>query len=362
MLYRRHIHHQGVNMSYTEEFSGKNKYDYASSAWKLCDIPDDAILQLIPTKYQWVIDDCFMKGVANNWVPFEVPMDKDYSDWKDLSEAEQRCLCFNFGFFSSAEGLIANNLVRTLYHKINIPEMRLYFLRQMYEEGIHALTFAHISESLPINQDLIFNMHRNVDFIQKKDAFSAELISIEAVKNADLKTVEGRQILVSNLIAFYLIMEGIFFYGGFPQMLSFGKRKMMIGTTKQIEFILRDESIHIHFGTQLINTIMQEYPDTRTEEFEELIRIYVSHAVTLEKECVEYACKVPLTNLAHKDVHRHVEWVADKRLQGIGFEPIYKVDSTPLQWLSEITDLTRESNFFESTVKNYRMDGLRFSA
>ncbi|MGL5722624.1 MAG: ribonucleotide-diphosphate reductase subunit beta [Brevinema sp.] len=349
-------------MSYQEEFAPKKKYDYIDRAWKLCHLPDDAILQLIPTKYPWVLEDCFMKGVANNWVPTEVPMDKDYSDWKELSEAEQRCLAFNFGFFSSAEGLIANNLVRTLYQKINSPEMRLYFLRQMYEEGIHALTFAYISESLPIDQDLIFNMHRNVDFIQRKDDFSANLISSNAVKNADLRTVEGRQILLTNLIGFYLIMEGIFFYGGFPQMLSFGKRNIMKGVVRQIEFILRDESVHIDFGTRLIRTIMEEHPDTHSEEFENEIRSYIKYAVDLEQECVDYSFRgLSLYNLNPDHVKRHIEYVADKRLNGIGLTPLYNISEPPLPWLNEITDLTRETNFFEGTVKNYRMDGLRFS-
>lgn len=345
------------NLDYKKHFSGSY---IDNRKHRLFEAEKDDVMQLSPTKYPWAIKDCFEMGCANNWMPTEIPMSQDYSDWDNLSAQEQWCLCFNFGFFATAEGLISDNLVRRLYELLPNPELRLYLLRQMYEEGLHSYTFSYIAESLPIDQQMIFNMHRNVDIINRKDSFSADIVSLENMKQSDLKTVEGKQKLLLNLVGFYIIMEGIFFYGGFPQILSFGRRNRMSGVCKQTEFILRDESVHIRFGTNLINTIKEEYPDVWTADFTADITNRIQDAVLLESECISYAMGgQDLIGLAADDIKTNVEYVADRRLSSIGLSRLYNSPST-LPWLLELTDLTKDTNFFEGTVQNYRMDGLEF--
>ena len=90
--------------------------------------------KILPMKYKWARTH-YKTGVANNWTPEEVNMQKDVEMWRSptvLSEDEKRLVMWNMGFFSTAESLTANNIVLAIYKHITNPECRQYLLRQAY--------------------------------------------------------------------------------------------------------------------------------------------------------------------------------------------------------------------------------------
>ena len=243
--------------------------------------------QLMPLKYKWAWEH-YLNGCNNNWLPTEVPMAKDIELWKSdkLSADERRVIMRNLGFFSTAESLVGNNIVLAIFKHVTNPECRQYLLRQAFEEAVHTHTFHYIVESLSLDQGEVFNMYNEVNTINEKDQFEMKLTAEVLDPNFSTKTFEGAQKFLENLIGYYVIMEGIFFYSGFVMMLSFQRQNKMSGVAEQFQYILRDETIHLNFGIDLINSIKEENPNLWTSEFQAHIVNKIQQAVELE---IKYA-------------------------------------------------------------------------
>ena len=170
----------------------------------------------------------------------------------------------NLRFFSTAESLVGNNIVLAIFKHVTNPEVRQYLLRQAFEEAIHTHTFLYIVESLNLDEGEVFNMYNEVNSIHDKDAFEMNLTADILKSDFTTSTKEGAQKFLENLIGYYLIMEGIFFYSGFVMMLSFHRQNKMTGIGEQFQYILRDETIHLNFGIDLINGIKEENPELWT--------------------------------------------------------------------------------------------------
>ena len=202
--------------------------------------------QLMPLKYHWAWD-YYTKGCANHWMPNEIPMQADIELWKSnrLTAEERQVIMRNLGFFSTAESLVGNNIVLAIFKHVTNPEARQYMLRQAFEEAIHTHTFQYIVESLSLDQREVFNMYHEVNSIHDKDAFEMQLTSAIMEEGFNTDTPEGLRTFLKNLVGFYVIMEGIFFYSGFVMLLSFKRQNKMVGIGQQFEYIMRLSLIHI---------------------------------------------------------------------------------------------------------------------
>jgi ribonucleoside-diphosphate reductase beta chain len=310
--------------------------------------------QLMPLKYHWAWEH-YLNGCANNWMPTEVPMAKDIELWKskDLSPDERLVIMRNLGFFSTAESLVGNNIVLAIFKHVTNPEVRQYLLRQGFEEAIHTHTFHYIVESLSLDQKEVFNMYNEVNTIRAKDQFEMKLT--EAILRPDFKTdtEEGAQKFLENLIGYYIIMEGIFFYSGFVMILSFHRQNKMTGIGEQFQYILRDETIHLNFGIDLINGIKEENPSLWTPEFQAHIIDLIKQAVELEIAYAQDCLPKGILGLSSSMFREYVQYIADRRLERIGLNPIFK-SKNPFPWMSETIDLGKEKNFFETRVTEYQ--------
>ncbi len=310
--------------------------------------------QLMPLKYNWAWEH-YMNGCANHWMPTEVPMAKDIELWKSkvLSEDERRVIMRNLGFFSTAESLVGNNIVLAIFKHVTNPEVRQYLLRQAFEEAIHTHTFVYICESLNLDQGLVFNMYNEIPSIKAKDEFQMQLTAEILDPNFSTDTTQGAQKFLENLIGYYIIMEGIFFYSGFVMILSFHRQNKMTGIGEQFQYILRDETVHLNFGIDLINGIKEENPTLWTSEFQNLIIQKVKHAVELEIAYAQDCLPRGILGLTSPMFREYVQYVADRRLERIGLKAIYK-SKNPFPWMSETIDLGKEKNFFETRVTEYQ--------
>ncbi len=310
--------------------------------------------QLMPLKYKWAWEH-YLNGCANHWMPSEVPMGKDIELWRSdkLSVDERRVIMRTLGFFSTAESLVGNNIVLAIFRHITNPEARQYLLRQAFEEAIHTHTFLYIVESLALDQGEIFNMYNEISTIKEKDRFEMELT--EAVLKPDFSTAtpEGAQKFLENLIGYYIIMEGIFFYSGFVMILSFLRQNKMIGIGEQFQYILRDETVHLNFGIDLINGVKEENPHLWTPEFQEYIVQKVKQAVELEIRYAEDCLPTGILGLSAHMFRDYVQHIADRRFERIGLKAIYR-SKNPFPWMSETIDLAKEKNFFETRVTEYQ--------
>lgn len=313
--------------------------------------------QLWPLKYKWAWEH-YLNGCNNNWLPTEVPMQKDIELWKSnkLTEAERKIIMRNLGFFSTGESLVGNNIVLAIFKHITNPEARQYLLRQAFEEAVHTHTFQYICESLGLDGREVFNMYHEVSSIRGKDAFVMSLTENILDPSFSTETTEGIQEFIKNLVGFYVIMEGIFFYSGFVMILSFHRQNRMTGIGEQFQYILRDESIHLNFGIDLINTIKAENPEVWTPKLQREIIEMIDQATTYE---YAYACDCladGVLGLNTEMFDEYVHHIADRRLERIGLPKQYHTKN-PFPWMSETMDLSKEKNFFETRVTEYQNAG-----
>lgn len=314
--------------------------------------------KILPMTYKWARQH-YQDGVANNWTPNEVSMQKDIETWKapnGLSEDERRLILWNMGFFSTAESLTANNIVLAIYRHITNPECRQYLLRQGYEEAVHTDTFIYCCDSLSLDPDEVYNMYNTIPSIKEKDDFVIEMTKSIFDDNFKTDSMENIQKFVHDLVGYYIIMEGIFFYAGFVMMLSFLRQNRMTGIGEQFQYILRDESVHLAFGADLINTIVEENPAIWTDDFKALITKNIVRSVELEylytKDCLPRG----IMGLNAEAIHDYIKYIADRRLERIGLPKVYDTKN-PFPWMSEMTDLKKEKNFFETRVTEYKSSG-----
>lgn len=310
--------------------------------------------QLMPLKYHWAWEH-YLNGCNNNWLPSEVPMQRDIELWKSdaLSDAERQVIMRNLGFFSTGESLVGNNIVLAIFKHITNPEARQYLLRQAFEEAVHTHTFHYIVESLGLDEREIFNMYHEVDSIEGKDRFVMGLTADVMRDGFSTETTEGIQKFLKNLVGFYVIMEGIFFYSGFVMILSFHRQNRMTGIGEQFQYILRDETTHLNFGVDLINTIKEENPGVWTPELQEEINDMIREAVGYEIKYAEDCLPKGILGLNANLFREYVQHVADRRLERVGLRALYG-SRNPFPWMSETIDLSKEKNFFETRVTEYQ--------
>lgn len=314
--------------------------------------------RMLPMTYLWAREH-YKNGIANNWTPEEIPMQQDVEQWKSataLSNEERRLILWNLGFFSTAESLTANNIVLSVYRHVTNPECRQYLLRQAFEEAIHTDTFIYCCDSLGLDPNEIYTMYLTIPSIKEKDDFVVNLTSSIMDPNFTTKTKEDIRIFIHDLIGYYVIMEGIFFYAGFAMMLGLKRQNKMVGIGQQFEYIMRDESIHLAFGCDLINNIIAENPEIWTTEFKEEIVALIKQAVILEQQYAFDACPKGLLGINAQQFSNYVEYIADRRLERIGLPKVYNKEN-PFLWLSESTDLRKKKNFFETRVTEYQIGG-----
>lgn len=315
--------------------------------------------QLVPFKYQWAWDK-YLAACSNHWMPNEVPMHKDIALWKDpngLTEGERRIVKRNLGFFSTADSLVANNLVLAVYRHITNPECRQYLLRQAFEEALHTHSYQHIVQSLGLDEGEIFNMYRELPSVATKAEWAIPFTKSLGDPNFKTGTVEDNKRLLRDLIAFYVVFEGIFFYVGFAQILSLGRRNKMMGTAEQLQYILRDESMHFNFGIDLINQIKIENPETWDKPLQDEVSDIIRDGVRLEIEYAKDTMPEGILGLNSGILADYLYFIGNRRANQIGLKPLYPPTDNPLPWMSEIIDLKKEKNFFETRVTEYQTGG-----
>lgn len=306
--------------------------------------------QLIPFKYHWAWQK-YLDGSANHWMPQEINMTRDLEQWVAenlLSEDERRMVNRTFGFFSVADTMVANNLVQTIYNNISAPEVRQYLLRQMVEEGIHAHSYQYIIQSLRMDEGESFNMYREVPSIATKMSWALKVSERLAKLRINEWTTDNILAdFIEGLAVYYCVIEGVFFYCGFAQVLGLGRRNLLPNTAEQIAYILRDESAHASFGIDLINTIRAENPSVWTQALQQRILNKFMEGYLLECDYIQDTIPNGIIGMNYALHSQYLRFILNRRCIQIGLQPMFDEEPNPYPWMSEMMDLRKESNFFE---------------
>lgn len=307
-------------------------------------------------KYKWAWEK-YLQTCSNHWMPQEVSMTADIALWKNpkgLTDDERRIIMRNLGFFVTADSLAANNIILGTLRHITAPECRQFLVRQAFEEAIHSQTYQYITESLGLDEQEIFNAYNEIKSIKDKDQFLIPFIDV--ISNPEFKTgtTKNDQTLLKSMIVFSCLMEGLFFYVGFTQILALGRQNKMTGSSEQYQYVLRDESLHCNFGIDLVNQIKLENPHLWTEEFKEEIYGLFRVAVDLEYAYAEDTMPRGVLGMNAGMFKGYLRFIANRRLLQIGLKELFPGEENPFPWMSEMLDLKKEKNFFETRVIDYQ--------
>jgi len=315
--------------------------------------------QLVPFKYKWAWEK-YLSTCSNHWMPQEINMSRDIATWKDpngLTDDERRIVMRNLGFFTTADSLAANNIVLGTYRHITAPECRQFLLRQAFEEAIHTHAYQYIVESLGLDEGEIFNAYNEIESIRDKDEFLIPFINAVMDPHFHTGTPESDRTLLKSLIVFACLMEGLFFYVGFTQILSLGRQNKMTGAAEQYQYILRDESMHCNFGIDLVNQIKLENPLLWTPGFKAEIEALFRRAVELEYRYAEDTMPRGVLGLNASMFKGYLRYIANRRATQIGLAELFPNAENSFPWMSEMIDLKKERNFFETRVIEYQSGG-----
>jgi len=311
-------------------------------------------LLLKPINYQWAMD-LYDQAVANTWFPNEIQLGQDLSDWKKMSDEERHALTFLMSYFNPNELLVNKALAFGVYPYVNAAECHLYLAKQMWEEANHCMSFEYVLETFPIDREQAYAAHVETPSMARKEEFETKFIKRMTEETLDITTTEGKKDFIRNLIAYNIILEGIWFYSGFMVALSFRQRNLLRNFGSLIDWVVRDESLHLKFGINLILTVLEENEDLQTEEFAAEIKQMILDAVDMEEAYNRDLLPNGILGLNSDYINQYVKYLADRRLEELGFEAHYKV-SNPAKWMAAANDTLELVNFFESTNTSYEVN------
>ena len=312
-------------------------------------------LLLKPVKYQWAMD-LYDQAVANTWFPNEIQLGEDLADFKKMTDEEKHAVTYLMSYFNPNELLVNKALAFGVYPYINAPECHLYLAKQMWEEANHCMSFEYVLETFPIDREAAYDSHVTVPSMRVKEEFEVKFIKRMTEETLDIKTTEGKKDFIRNLISYNIILEGIWFYSGFMVALSFRQRNLLRNFGSLMDWVIRDESLHLQFGINLILTVLEENEDLQDAEFADEIRNMILGAVEMEEAYNRDLLPKGILGLNADYVNQYVKYLADRRLEELGFDPYYNV-SNPAKWMATANDTLQLVNFFEATNTSYEVNG-----
>jgi len=311
-------------------------------------------LTLRPMRYPRFYDR-FRDAIKNTWTVEEVDLHSDLPDLGKLSPAERHLVSRLVAFFATGDTIVANNLVLNLYQHINSPEGRLYLSRQLFEEAVHVQFYLTLLDTyVPDDAERAeaFAAVQNIPSIARKAEFCFKWIdSIFGLRQ--LRTAADRRSFLLNLICFAACIEGLFFYGAFAYVYFLRSRGLLNGLASGTNWVFRDESMHMAFAFDIVDTVRSEEPELFDEAMADQVRAMLAEAVDCEAQFAEDLLGQGVAGLSLADMRSYLEHVADRRLAQLGLEPAYG-SANPLAFM-DLQDVQELSNFFERRVSAYQV-------
>jgi ribonucleoside-diphosphate reductase beta chain len=311
-------------------------------------------LTLRPMRYPHFFDR-YKDAIKNTWTVEEVDLHTDLADLGKLTPAERHLVNRLVAFFATGDTIVANNLVLNLYQHVNAPEARLYLSRQLFEEAVHVQFYLNLLDTyLPDEAERIdaFSAVENIPSIRRKADFCFKWI--DSLSSVDkLETAADRKTFLLNLICFAACIEGLFFYGAFAYVYFLRSRGLLHGLASGTNWVFRDESMHMAFAFDVVDTARREEPELFDDELREQVRQMMTEAVDAETAFAEDLLDQGVAGMSVADMRTYLEHVADRRLEQLGIEPLYG-SANPFAFM-ELQDVQELSNFFERRVSSYQV-------
>ena len=312
-------------------------------------------LTLRPMKYP-IFYEMYKNGIKNTWTVDEVDFSTDLTDLHSkMTPSEKHLIQRLVAFFATGDSIVGNNLVLNLYKHINSPEARLYLSRQLYEEALHVQFYLTLLDNYipnPDEREEAFNAVENIPSIKKKAEFCFKWMdSINDLQ--EIRTVEDRRKFLMNVICFATCIEGLFFFAAFAYVYFLRSKGLLQGLASGTNWVFRDESMHMAFAMEVVQTVRKEDPTIFNEQMEEMVVQMMEDAIDCEMSFAEDILQHGIAGLSATDMRQYLEYIVDRRLEMLNIKPRYN-SKNPFSFM-ELQDMQELANFFERRVSAYQV-------
>jgi ribonucleoside-diphosphate reductase beta chain len=294
-----------------------------------------------PFRYPWCYEAWLVQQKVH-WLPEEVPLADDVQDWrKKLNDSERNLLTQIFRFFTQAD-VEVNNCYMKHYSRVFKPTEVLMMLSAFSNiETVHIAAYSHLLDTIgmPETEYEAFLKYREMkakyDFMH---GFS----------------VDSSYDIARTLAAFGAFTEGLQLFASFAILLNFPRFGKMKGMGQIITWSVRDESLHCASVIRLFRTFIQENPALWGKKLIRDICLTCAAIVRHEDAFIDLAFEQgPVEGLTSEEVKAYIRYIADRRLQELGVDPLFHIPRNPLPWLDEMLNAIEHMNFFEGRATEY---------
>jgi len=312
-------------------------------------------LTLRPMRYPKFYE-MYRGAIKNTWSVEEIDFQIDLSHLqRRMSGADRHLIERLVAFFATGDSIVANNLVLSLYKHINAPEARMYLSRQLFEEALHVQFYLTLLDNYVPDQgqrarafaaiDNIPSIRRKAQFCQR---WTDSVLSLHRIES-----IEDKRRFLLNLTCFASCIEGLFFFGAFAYVYFLRSRGLLPGLAAGTNWVFRDESAHMAFAYQVLDTVRQEEPELFDSNWASQVKTMIEEAVECEAAFADDVLSDGVPGLTRLEMREYLQYVADQRLLKLNLPATYG-SRNPFAFM-ELQDVQELTNFFERKVSSYQV-------
>jgi ribonucleoside-diphosphate reductase beta chain len=294
-----------------------------------------------PFRYPWAYD-AWLTQQRVHWLPEEVPMADDVKDWqKNLTDGERNLVTQIFRFFTQSD-VEVNNCYMKHYSQVFKPTEVLMMLSAFSNiETIHIAAYAHLLDTIGMPE---VEYTAFLKYKEMKDKFDY----------MQSFSMESKHEIAKTLAAFGAFTEGLQLFASFAILLNFPRFNKMKGMGQIVTWSVRDETLHCLSVIRLFRTFVQENPEIWTDRLRQDLYDICGTIVEHEDAFIDLAFEMgSVQGLTPEEVKQYIRFIADRRLQQLGLEPLFHIEKNQLTWLDEILNAVEHMNFFEGRATEY---------
>lgn len=294
-----------------------------------------------PFRYPWAYE-AWLTQQRVHWLPEEVPLADDVKDWhKNLTAGERNLLTQIFRFFTQAD-VEVNNCYMKHYSQVFKPTEVLMMLSAFSNiETVHIAAYSHLLDTVGMPE---LEYSAFMKYKEMKDKYDY----MHGFR------VDNKHEIAKTLAAFGAFTEGLQLFASFAILLNFPRFNKMKGMGQIISWSVRDESLHCLSIIRLFRTFISENLEIWTEELRRELYLTCATIVDHEDAFIDLAFEFgAIEGINGAEVKRYIRFIADRRLQQLGLNPLFHVEKNPLPWLDEMLNAVEHANFFENRATEY---------
>jgi len=312
-------------------------------------------LTLRPMRYPRFYE-MYRAAIKNTWSVEEIDFQIDLGHLRQrMTPADRHLIERLVAFFATGDSIVSNNLVISLYRHINAPEARMYLSRQLYEEALHIQFYLTMLDNYVPDierRTQAFAAIDNIPSIRRKAEFCQRWTqSVFELGRIDTDADKRRFLL--NLTCFAACIEGLFFFGAFAYVYFLRSRGLLPGLAAGTNWVFRDESAHMAFAFEVVDTVRREEPELFDDALRDQIHAMLDDAIDCETQFAEDLLGRGVVGLTRAEMREYLQYVADQRLATLGLPKRFHAHN-PFAFM-ELQDVQELTNFFERRVSAYQV-------